>query len=208
MRLRVRLVILLTLIVLLSVPIHSEADETPCIIMTKAGEWYVIGLNGMTDTSEITVCLRFNHQLAVAQRLEVRASFGIENDFLTNSIYYIKNSSSVLCTVQYEGVNEVLFGETRARLEITSDNYYVHLIGIQSDATSTELDIPPSFQIVLALCSLVPFFLLMPDAINDLQMQLDTETMSKGVYGRILSLLLPLLSIALTLLLLGGLYVF
>jgi hypothetical protein len=208
MGLRVRLVILLTLIVLLSVPIHSDADETPCIIMTKAGEWYIIGLNGMTDTSEVTICLRFDHQLTVAQRLEVQGSFRIENDLLTNSIYYIKNSSSVLCTVQYEGVNEVLFGETRARLEITSDNYYVHLIGIQFDAISTEFDVPPSFQIVLALCSLVPFFLLMPDAINDLQMQLDTETMSKGVYGRILSLLLPLLSIALTLLLLGGLYVF
>lgn len=208
MRLRFRLAILLTLIVLLSVPIHSDADETPCIIMTKAGEWYIIGLNGMTDTSEVAVCLRFDHQLTVAKRLEVQESFAIENDLLTNSIYYIKNSSSVLCTVQYEGVNEVLFGETRARLEITSDNYYVHLIGIQSDATSIEFDIPPSFQIVLALCSLVPFFLLMPDAINDLQMQLDTETMSKGVYGRILSLLLPLLSIALTLLLLGGLYVF
>ena len=162
----------------------------------------------MSDTSEVTICLRFDHQLTVAKRLEVQGLLNIEQDIFTNSIYYIKNSTSALCTVQYKGVNDVLFGETRARLEITSDTYYVRFVGIQSDASSTEFDIPPSFQIVLALCSLVPFFLLMPDAISDLQTQLDADAMSKGVYGRILGLLLPLFSIALTLLLLGGLYAF
>ena len=74
-----------------------------------------------------------------------------------------------------------------------------------AEEASIEFDIPESFRIVLALCSLVPFFLLIPDAVEDLQVQLEAEAASKGVYGRILALLLPLLSIALTLFLLEGL---
>lgn len=176
--------------------------------MAKAGEWYNIGLNGISDNSETVITIRFDHEQPVVDRLEVRGSVQIENDLLTNSIYYIKNGSEVLCTVHYKGLDSVLLGEERARLEITSSNYHVHLIGIQVEKVSTEFDVPPSFQIVLALCSLVPFFLLMPDAINELQVQLDVEAMSRGVYGRILGLLLPLLSIALTVLLLEGLNVF
>jgi hypothetical protein len=38
----------------------------------------------------------------------------------------------------------------------------------------------------------------MPDAIEQLQEQMEVEAASRGVYGRVLSLLLPLLSIALT----------
>jgi hypothetical protein len=205
---RIRLALLLVLIILSTAPALSDAEDTPCIILTKVGEWYNIGLDGISDNSEIVITIKFNHEQPVADRLEVRESLQIENDILTNSIYYIKNGSSVLCTVDYKGLDSVLLGEERTRLEITSDAYYVHLIGIQVDEPSSEFGVPPSFQIVLALCSLIPFFLLMPDAINELQQELDADAMSAGVYGRILSLLLPLLSIALTILLLGGLNVF
>jgi len=198
---------LLVLIILSTAPAPSDAEETPCIILAKADEWYNIGLNGISDNSESSISIKFDYGQPAKYRLEVRGLV-VENDLLTYSIYYIKNGSSVLCTVHYKGLDSVLMGEERARLEITSDVYHVHLIGIQVEEVSTELDIPPSFQIVLALCSLVPFFLLMPDTINELQMQLDAEAMSKGVYGRILGLLLPLLSIAMTVLLLGGLNVF
>jgi hypothetical protein len=205
---RTRLAILLVLIILSTSPALSDAQDTPCIIMTKVGEWYNIGLDGISDNSEIVITIKFDHEQPVADRLEVRESLQVENDFLTNSIYYIKNGSTVLCTVDYKGLDSVLLGEERARLEITSDAYHMHLIGIQVDEVSAEVGVPPSFQIVLALCSLVPFFLLIPDAINDLQLQLDADAMSAGVYGRILSFLLPLFSIALTILLLGGLNVF
>ena len=198
---------LLVLIILSTAPAPSDAEETPCIILAKADEWYNIGLNGISDNSESSISIKFDYGQPAKYRLEVRGLV-VENDLLTYSIYYIKNGSSVLCTVHYKGLDSVLMGEERARLEITSDVYHVHLIGIQVEEVSTELDIPPSFQIVLALCSLVPFFLLMPDTINELQMQLDAEAMSKGVYGRILGLLLPRLSIAMTVLLLGGLNVF
>jgi hypothetical protein len=205
---RIRLVILLVLIILSTTPALSDAEDTPCIIMTKAGEWYNIGLDGISDNLETVITIRFDHERPVADRLEVRESLQIENDLLTNSIYYIKNGSAALCTVSYKGLDSVLLGEERARLEIASNTYLVHLIGIQVDEISAEFGVPPSFQIVLALCSLVPFFLLMPDVINELQLQLDVDAMSAGVYGRILSLLLPLLSIALTILLLEGLNVF
>jgi hypothetical protein len=207
-RLRIRLSILLVLIILTSATAQSSAEEIPCVIMAKVGEWYNIGLSGISDNSETMISISFDHQQPVADRLEVRGSEFIENDFFTHSIYYIKNGSTVLCTIDYKGLDSVLLGEERARLEITSDTYQVHLVGIQVEEISTEFDVPPSFQIVLALCSLVPFFLLMPDAINDLQMQLDADVMSMGVYGRILSLLLPLLSIALTVIFLEGLNVF
>ena len=206
--LRIRLTIILVLIILSSSVIQSDAEETPCIIMAKVGEWYNIGLNGISDSLETEISIRFDQEQPVKERLDVRESIQVENDLFTNSIYYLKNGSTILCTVQYKGLDTVLLGEERARLEITSDSYHVHLAGVQIEEVSTGFDIPSSFQIVLALCSLVPFFLLMPDAINELQVQLDAEAMSKGVYGRILGLLLPLLSIALTVLLLGGLYVF
>ena len=205
--LRIRLTILLVLIILSSVATQSNAEETPCVIMAKVGEWYNIGLSGISDNSETMISISFDHQQPIADRLEVRGSAYTETDFFTHSIYYIRNGSTILCKVNYKGLDSVLLGEERAKLEITSDTYQVHLVGVQVEETSTEFDIPPSFQIVLALCSLVPFFLLMPDAINELQTQLDTEVASMGVYGRILGLLLPLLSIALTILLLGGLYV-
>ena len=206
--LRIRWTILLVLIVLASAPVQSSAEEIPCVIMAKVGEWYNIGLNGISDNLETMISISFDHHQPVADRLEIRGSVYTENDFFTHSIYYIRNGSTILCTVNYKGLDSVLLGEERARLEITSSIYQVHLVGVQVDEISTEFDIPPSFQIVLALCSLVPFFLLMPDAINELQMQLDADVTSMGVYGRILSLLLPLLSIALTILFLGGLNVF
>ena len=197
----------MVLVILSTIPIHADAEEAPCIILAKTGEWYNIGLSGISDNSESMITIQFDHEQAAKDRLEVQ-ELVVENDLFTNSIYYIKNGSLVLCTIHYKGLDSVLLGEERARLEITSDVYHVHLAGIQVEEVSSELDIPPSFQIVLAFCSLIPFFLLMPDTINELQTQLDAEAASKGVYGRILGLLLPLLSIALTVLLLGGLYVF
>ena len=147
--LRIRLAMLLALIIFSTIPVHADAEEAPCIILAKADEWYNIGLSGITDSSESMISFKFDHEQPVKDRLEVQGSLKIENDLFTNSIYYIKNGSLVLCTVHYKGLDSVLLGEERARLEITSDVHHVHLIGIQIDDVSTELDIPPSFQIVL-----------------------------------------------------------
>jgi hypothetical protein len=205
---RIKAGIVLLLVVVLATSAICDAEETPCIVLAKLGEWYQIDLNGINQDAEKRLVISFSHNRSVAERLEVQEPYQTENDFLTRSVYYINDESESLCTVQYVGLDSVLFGEERARLEITSAEYHVHLVGIQVEGGSTEIDIPPSFQIILALCSLIPFFLMMPDAISNLQSQLDEEAASKGVYGRVLSLLLPLLSIALTVLLLGGLNVF
>jgi len=205
---RIKSVILLLMVVFSASPIISDAEDTPCIVLAKPGEWYQIGLNGISQESEMTIVFSFYYNKSVGERLEVQEPFHVKNDQYTRSVYYVTNGSSILCSIQYVNLDSVMFGEERARLEISSSDHHVYLVGIQIEENSSELDIPPSFQIILALCSLVPFFLLLPDAINNLQTQLDIEAASKGVYGRILTLLLPFLSIALTILLLGGLDVF
>jgi len=75
------------------------------------------------------------------------------------------------------------------------------------ETTPDAYDISPAFQIVLALCSLIPFFLLTPDTVEELQEILEIDMQTRGVYGRILVILLPLLSIAITVLLLESLTV-
>ncbi|TET09189.1 MAG: hypothetical protein E3J86_08875 [Candidatus Thorarchaeota archaeon] len=194
--------------VLSATPILCDAEETPCIVLAKPGEWYQIELNGINIDSEMTIFLSFDHNRSVVDRLEVKDPFQTVNDLLTRSVYHISNGSTNLFSVRYVNLDSVLFGEERARLEMTSSDYHLYLVGIQVEEGKSEIVIPPSFQIILALCTLLPFFLLMPDAISNLQSQLDIEAASKGVYGRILALLLPILSIALTALLLGGLDVF
>ena len=205
-------IVLLTVIVLLSsVTLSSSAQSTsnnPCIVLAKSDEMYVLELSSINTDAEYQITISFNHTLSVNERLVIRETCTVVKDLLSNNIYYISNETTALCTVKYAGLEQVLLGEQRARLEITSENYLVYLIGIETAEQSVQLDIPQSFQIIVALCSLVPFFILVPDAIEELQMHLDAEAVSKGVYGQILSLLLPLLSIGLTFLLLGGLDVF
>jgi len=201
--LRIRVIVLLLLVILSSGWTLCDAQETPCIILAEPGEWYQIELNGMTQDYETTMVICFSHNKPVTQRLEVRGALYVKNDPLARSVYYVTNSTAVLCTVRYVSLDSVLFGEERARLEITSTDYHVHLVGVQLEEGPLDIEVPLSFQFVLAVCSLVPFFLLMPDAISNLLERLDAEASSYGVYGQILSLLLPLLSIALTILLLG-----
>lgn len=205
-------VVLLTVIIFLSVVTLSgsaqSTSDNPCIVLAHPDEMYVLGLSSINTDAEYQITLSFNHTKSVTERLAVQGTCTVVKDILVNNIYYISNETEGLCTVTYAGLEQVLLGEQRARLEITSKNFLVYLMRIDTTEQPVELDIPQSFQIIVALCSLVPFFLLVPDAITELQNHLDAEAMSKGVYGQILALLLPLLSIGLTFLLLGGLDVF
>lgn len=186
----------------------QSTSDNPCIVLAQPEEMYVLGLSSIDTDVEYQITISFNHTKGVVERLTVQETCAIVKDHYVNNIYYISNETKGLCTVKYVGLEQVLLGEQRARLEITSETYLVYVVGIDTAEQFVELDIPQSFQIIVALCSLVPFFLLVPDAIEELQMHLDAEAMSKGVYGQILALLLPLLSIGLTFLLLGGLDVF
>jgi len=185
---------------------QEQEDSMPCIVLARPGELYDIELNGKNIDTEHIITFSFDHQRTVADRLEVENPYQDEYDDSKTDLYYVSIDSAVLCAVRYAGLESVLLGEERVRLEVTSTDYHMRLVGNHvAEKVTIDFNIPESFRIVLALCSLVPFFLLIPDAVEDLQVQLETEAASKGVYGRVLALLLPLLSIALTLLLLEGL---
>ncbi|TFH03599.1 MAG: hypothetical protein E4H14_16460 [Candidatus Thorarchaeota archaeon] len=203
---------ILTVVVLLStVTLLGSAElasNSQCIVLTRPGELYILGLSDLVTDTEYQITISFNHSQSTTQRLDGHGSCTVVNDYLANNLYYISNRTVRLCTITYVGVQQILLGEQRARLEITSDDFLVDVIGIDPIQQSVEVNIPQSFQIIVALCSLVPFFLLIPDVISELQAHLDAEVIAKGVYGQILAILLPLLSIGLTFLLLGGLDVF
>ncbi len=185
---------------------QEQEDSMPCIVLARPGELYDLELNGKSIDTEHTITFSFDHQRTVVDRLEVESPYQDEYDDSETDLYYVSIDSTVLCAVWYVGLESVLLGEERVRLEMTSTDYHMRLVGNHvAEEASIDFNIPESFRIVLALCSLVPFFLLIPDAVEDLQVQLEAEAASKGVYGRILALLLPLLSIALTLFLLEGL---
>jgi len=203
---------LLAIIVLLSTSIligsAQSTSDNPCIVLAQPDEMYVIELSSIESDAEYRITIDFNHTKSVSERLTVQETCTVAKDSIYNNIYYISNETNRLCTIKYVGLEQGPLGEQRARLEITSEDYLVYLVGVETAEQAVGVHIPQSFQMIVALCSLVPFFLLIPDAISELQMHLDAEAMSKGVYGQILALLLPLLSIGLTFLLLGGLDVF
>lgn len=203
---------LLAMIVLLSTSIligsAQSTSDNLCIVLAQPDEMYVIELSSIESDVEYQITIDFNHTKIVSERLTVQETCTVVKDSIYNNIYYISNETNQLCTIKYVGLEQGPLGEQRARLEITSEDYLVYLVGVETAGQAVGVHIPQSFQIIVALCSLVPFFLLIPDAISELQMHLDAEAMSKGVYGQILALFLPLLSIGLTFLLLGGLDVF
>jgi len=184
----------------------AQEQEDACFLLVKTGETYYLELDSITGSEQHSLTLGFDSQAALDGRLKVQVPYTCQYDDWTH-VYRVQLDTAMLCEVSYKGLDNVLLGEERARLEVRSNDYHVRLVRIQVEQDSVALSVPESFRIVLVLCSLVPFFLLVPDAVEELQQQLELEASSKGVYGRILALLLPLLSIALTLLLLEGLQI-
>ncbi len=175
----------------------DESDgQTPCIILAKAGELYDLELVGRNSSVVHRITFGFNYSQDADARLEVQAPY-----YKDGSLNILLDSE-ILCSLEYLGVENYL-GDTRARLQVSSTNYFVSVFNIHVTQDSTGFKIPLPFQIVVVICSLLPYFMLVPDALEDLQGQLEED--ARGVYGRILSLLLPLVTIALTVLLISGL---
>ena len=205
---RVCIGFLLLIVVTISIPLcTAQEDDTDssCIILAKPGETYEPELTGKTSDSRHNVTFSFDYQAEYNDRLDVQNPYNKEDIDSSLGVHNIIIDSAVLCTIDFEGTENVLLSDVRAKLVVTSSDYYVLLFGIQIEQESIQYDIPVAFRIVLFLCTLLPFFLLIPDAIEDLQAQLEVDAAAKGVYGQILLVMLPLLSIGLTLLLLGGL---
>jgi hypothetical protein len=183
-------------------------DNNPCIILAKPGELYDLELYSLGNGTRHTIIISFDFEHDTAHRLEVQGPYTGNYDS-GSGVYCINDDSGLLlCTMKYVGLETVLLEEERAKLEVCSTDYQVRLVGVHMAESSIDVEIPKSFGIILALCSLVPFFLLAPDVIADLQAHLEVDAASKGVYGRILALLLPLLSIGLTFWLLESLSIF
>jgi len=206
---RIRLTIFMLCIVGASLPICiAESAENPsCIILVIPNETYVLSLESIDTGASFEISLTFDRFQDSSERLKVIGEFDVVQDTWNANSYYILSSGEILCTIQFKGIENVYLGEERSRLEITSSDYFVHLRHIQMETTPDAYDISPAFQIVLALCSLIPFFLLTPDTVEELQEILEIDMQTRGVYGRILVILLPLLSIAITVLLLESLTV-
>ncbi len=175
----------------------DESDgETPCVILAKAGELYDLELVGRNSSVVHRITFGFNYSQDADARLEVQAPY------YKDSSLSILLGSEVLCSLEYLGIENYL-GDARARLQVSSTDCFVSLFNVHVTQDSTGFEIPLPFQIVVVICSLLPYFMLIPDSLEDLQGQLEED--AKGVYGRILSLLLPLVTVALTVLLLSGL---
>lgn len=204
--LRIGMVFLFVLVVLASsvtLCTAEEEEESSCIIYTKPEEKYDLELTKKSIDEEKhteekhTIVFSFDSELPISDRLAVEGEYKSTYYGWLDCKYVIDHSSEELCNVKYLGLEKVLLDD-RAKLEVTSTEYRIRLLGVHVEEEDFEHRIPDSFYIIIPLCSLVPFFLLIPDAIEQLQEQMEVETASRGVYGRILSLLLPLLSIALT----------
>lgn len=174
----------------------ESEGQTPCVILAKAGELYDLELVGRNSSTVHRITFGFNYSQDTDARLEVQPPY-----YKDGSLNILLDSE-VLCSLEYLGVENYL-GDTRARLQVSSTNYFVSMFNIHVTQDSTGFEIPLPFQIVVVICSLLPYFMLIPDALEDLQGQLEED--ARGVYGRILSLLLPLVTIALTVLLISGL---
>jgi hypothetical protein len=204
-----RVLFAISLVLLSSITLCSaqETSSDVCIILAKAGELYDLELYQLNGTQH-TIILSFDFENESRSRLEVQSPYSSHYDSASD-IYSVNDASGLLlCTLKYVGLETVLLGEERAKLEVYSIDYQARLVGVHLSWSSGDIEIPKSFGIILALCSLLPFFLLAPDVISDLQDHLEAETASSGVYGRILALFLPLLSIGLTFWLLESMRIF
>jgi len=176
----------------------SEGEEY-CVVLAKPGVLYLLRLDTKDDTTTgFSLWFSFNYSEPASRRLHVNDSlFEVESQ---GNFYHVMMGVEEVCRFEYVGLEGVLLGEACARLHITSENYTVWLAGVEMPLPEPSTTVlPESLTLIVALCSLIPFFLLIPDAMEGLQEALEQE--QAGVYVRLLALLLPLVSAALTLLL-------
>lgn len=180
---------------------QQSEEDTTCIALVRAGEFYDLKLDSKEEDIQHTVTFSFNHKETPGQRLTVKSPYDSVMSEIGDGVYQVLQDQVALCTMTYVGLETVLLGEERVRLTIQSQEFFVRLVGVHMEESKIDVKLPDSLRIILSLCSLLPFFLLIPDALEDLQLSLDAESTSAGVYGRILSVLLPLLTVGLTFLL-------
>ncbi|MHA1770334.1 MAG: hypothetical protein ACTSXS_01900 [Candidatus Thorarchaeota archaeon] len=200
------------------VRVSAENQENRRVILVSPEEEYTITLSS-NSSHPTTFNFSYNASQAVGAQLTIKTQYDTitivydphrDHYTLTNATADAKNRD--LCKIKFLGYQTVLLNEKRAELEITSKTFYIQVsmvVSSQGHDLSKDgpvLSVP--FVIILALCSLLPVMLLIPDAIVVLREQIDAElsTSDRGVYSRIFALLIPLLCIGLTFFLLQLLF--
>lgn len=164
---------------------------------------YELLLEGILASNQETLTLSFDRTASSHERLELVEGYDISFDTFDSNVYYISSESESLCTVRYTGSEEILLNEY-SRLEVSSSEYYIRLMQVYYNENDTTFNLTDSAGIIIivTLCSLIPFILEVPSAMEDLQDALEAEVSSFGTYGRLLRLFIPLITVSLTFLLL------
>jgi len=190
----------------------NAQSDTPLIVMVKSDQEpesvdrYEIRLESITNSNQHTLTLTFNRTEAQQDRLIIYEDFEIKFDLLDSNVYYVNSESEQICSIRYTGSEEILLNDY-SRLEISSSDYYVRFTKMHYAESGSSLNPMNSegIMIIVTLCSLLPFILEVPSALEDLQDALEIEASAFGTYGNIFRLFIPLMTVSLTFLLLQGL---
>ena len=206
---KIRVFILLTILVFnYNLSMCSATDiqnDIDCIILAKVNELYDIELVGMNDETGHTITISFDYDAQYSDRLVIQSPYSKEDiSSIENSYSILDDSSSIICTIIYVGIESVAFSEMRARLHLISEDYEIHLLGIHSEE-GLQVDIMDLFPVIIIIFSLFPFILLVPEAVTNLESKIeeevDSRTSGESIYGSIIKVLLPFFTIGLTLML-------
>ncbi len=210
--LRVGLILLVSIMILSEFTLYCSAEEEdrPLIIMTKPGEEYEVQFDSKKDTTAHTLIIQFDYTEVIDSKLQLNEPYTFERDLLFSSVYTVYFGEDILCIITFTGTESWLVVQEYAKLEITSSDYFTRLSDFTSNSDEYIVNIIelPVVQIVIILFSILPFHLRTADVIEEFQEQLETEIATLGVYGKILSLFIPILSVSLAFIMLGTLNIF
>jgi hypothetical protein len=169
---------------------------------------YEILLESIKDSEEYTLTLSFDSFEDAKDRLVIYEDYQIKKDALDSNLYSVYKDSVLISTIRYAGSEAILYNEY-SRLELTSTDFYLRFVEVHY-LDKTVLFNPlesTGIMIIVTLCSLLPFILEVPSVLEDLQEVIDAEVANFRVYGALLRLFIPILTVSLTLYVLQSLEV-
>jgi len=182
---------------------NSDVDVDVLLVMAEENVTYTVGLHHRVSGNS----LNFSFQYQAGDGLDLVSSSErmnvtrVDNGFLLRLV----GSQEEVCTVIERGEAQLL-GRRFMQLEISSSTYYLQLLRVEAEGDGgVEVgELPLPILMVVLICSILPFFLLVPDVTDNLQLQLEERA---GFHARVLGVLLPLLTVAIAVLALQILYI-
>jgi len=190
----------------------GEEDEEMCVILARITTFYKIGLyeKGGNVSLTVTFWIHYNWTLAEGDRLAViNASSPISYEYLEGLSWSIRDEGGrELCRATEEGLEDV-WGALCARLVLTSHDYYLRRLGVMDpQAEVGEVEVPEPLVWVILLASLLPFFPMVSRSVSNLVERIEEEGIwrrggGERVFMALLQIFLPLLTMGVTILLVG-----